>query len=49
LKFLLVLGVGYLAVLLVVSMFMPGFKDTLLQPVNALWDLVQSFLRGLGL
>jgi len=49
LKFLLVLGVGYLATLLIVSMFMPGFKDALLQPLNAIWDLVQSFLRGLGL
>jgi len=48
-KFLLVLAVGYLAVLLIASMFMPQFKDVLLQPVNALWDLLQSFLRELGL
>jgi len=47
LKFAVVVGIGYLTILLFVSTFWPAQAEPLMQPLKTIIDLIQTFVREL--
>ncbi|RLI27079.1 hypothetical protein DRO58_04840 [Candidatus Bathyarchaeota archaeon] len=47
-KGVVLVGVGYLLVVLAASLLMPELAEKMLQPLQALWDLAITFMRELG-
>lgn len=46
-KFAVIVGIGYLTILLFVSAFWPAQAETLMQPLKTIIDLIQTFFREL--